>query len=102
MFSAMLPYVKDGMKIFIIPGNYGGLVLNKMLQNSDKRGTDITFIDTISLPWATRAVDAGTISIMGVKEFMPLSIFPKGEANRGYDKIVREIFPIPVEIWRIR
>lgn len=51
MFSAMLPYVKDGMKIFIIPGNYGGLVLNKMLQNSDKRETDITFIDTISLPW---------------------------------------------------
>ena len=98
MFSAMLPYVKDGMKIFIIPGNYGGLVLNKMLQNSDKRGTDITFIDTISLPWATRAVDAGTISIMGVKEFMPLSIFPKAKQTEDMIKFVREIFPIPVEI----
>ena len=43
MFSAMLPYVKDGMKIFIIPGNYGGLVLNKMIQNSDKRGTRYYF-----------------------------------------------------------
>ena len=98
MFSAMLPYVKDGMKIFIIPGNYGGLVLNKMLQNSDKRETDITFIDTISLPWATRAVDAGTISIMGVKEFMPLSIFPKAKQTEDMIKFVRGIFPTPVEI----
>lgn len=77
MFSAMLPYLKDEMKFFVIPGNYGGLVLNKMVQHSEKRGTNVTFIDTISLPWATRAVDPGTISIMGVKEFMPLSIFPK-------------------------
>ena len=98
MFSAMLPYIKDGMKIFIIPGNYGGLVLNRMVQNSDKRGTDITFIDTISLPWATRAVDAGIISIMGVKEFMPLSIFPKRKQTDDMIKIVKEIFPLTVEI----
>lgn len=98
MFSTMLPYIKDGMKIFIVPGNYGGLVLNKMVQNSDKRGTDITFIDTISLPWATRAVDAGVISIMGAKEFMPLSIFPKMKQTEDMIKFVKEIFPIPVEI----
>ncbi len=98
MFSTMLPYIKDGMKIFIVPGNYGGLVLNKMVQNSDKRGTDITFIDTISLPWATRAVDAGVISIMGAKEFMPLSIFPKVKRTEEMIKFVKEIFPIPVEI----
>lgn len=98
MFSTMLPYIKDGMKIFIVPGNYGGLVLNKMVQNSDKRGTDITFIDTISLPWATRAVDAGVISIMGAKEFMPLSIFPKVKQTEDMIKFVKEIFPIPVEI----
>ncbi len=98
MFSTMLPYIKDGMKIFIVPGNYGGLVLNKMLQNSDKRGTDITFMDTISLPWATRAVDAGVISIMGAKEFMPLSIFPKVKQTEDMIQFVKEIFPIPVEI----
>ena len=50
------------------------------------------------MPWATRAVDAGTISIMGVKEFMPLSIFPKAKQTEDMIKFVREIFPIPVEI----
>ncbi len=98
MFSAMLPYLKDEMKFFVIPGNYGGLVLNKMVQHSEKRGTNVTFIDTISLPWATRAVDPGTISIMGVKEFMPLSIFPKARQTEDMIKFVREIFPVPVEI----
>ncbi len=98
MFSAMLPYVKDGMKVFVIPGNYGGLVLNKMLQHSDKRGTDITFIDTISLPWATRAVAPGVISIMGVKEFMPMSVFPKANCTEDMVKDIKNIFPIPVEI----
>lgn len=98
MFEAMLPYLQDGMKIFVIPGNYGGLVMNKMLQHSDHRGTDVTFMDTISLPWATRAVAPGVISIMGVKEFMPMSIFPKANRTDSLIHFIKEVFPIPVEI----
>ena len=98
MFGSMLPYLRDGMKVFVIPGNYGGLVMNKMMQHSEKEGTDVTFIDTISLPWATRAVAPGTISVMGVKEFMPMSIFPKAKRTEEFVKFVKDIFPIPVEL----
>lgn len=35
MFNSMIPYLRDGMKIFIVPGNYGGLILNKCLQKSE-------------------------------------------------------------------
>ena len=97
MFSSMLPYVKDGMTFFIVPGNYGGLVLNRMLQKSEHAGTDVTFIDTISLPWATRAVKPGTISIMGVKEFMPMSVFPKAKKTPELINLVKDAFPIPVQ-----
>lgn len=81
LFDAMLPHLRDGMKIFIVPGNYGGLILNKKLSHSQKKGTDIIFIDTISLPWATRLAHPGAVAIMGVKEFMPLSIFPQSKRN---------------------
>ena len=37
---------------------------------------DITFLDTISLPWATRLAHAGAVAIMGVKEFMPNEHIP--------------------------
>ena len=97
LFASMLDYIKDGMKFFIIPGNYGGLVLNRMLQKSKKAGTDVTFIDTISLPWATRAVNPGTISIMGVKEFMPMSIFPKAKKTTELIDFIQNVFPIPVQ-----
>lgn len=97
LFSSMLEYIKDGMTFFIIPGNYGGLVLNRMLQKSSKAGSDVTFVDTISLPWATRAVKPGIISIMGVKEFMPMSIFPSQKKTPAFIDYVRDVFPIPVQ-----
>lgn len=97
MFDAMLPYLRDGMKIFIVPGNYGGLVLNKKLQSSNKSGTDITFLDTISLPWATRLAEPGAVAIMGVKEFMPMSVFPKSKRSPELEALVQEVFPITPE-----
>lgn len=97
LFQSMLPYIKDGMTFFIIPGNYGGLVLNRMLQKSNKSQMDVTFVDTISLPWATRAVGLGQISIMGVKEFMPMSVFPKSKKTENFVEFTKKIFPIPVE-----
>ena len=94
MFDAMLPHLRDGMKIFIVPGNYGGLILNKKLSHSQKKGTDIIFIDTISLPWATRLAHPGAVAIMGVKEFMPLSIFPQSKRTPELETLINDVFPI--------
>ena len=97
MFGDMIPYLRDGMKLFIVPGNYGGLILNKKLQHSEKKGIDITFMDTISLPWATRLAHPGAVAIMGVKEFMPLSIFPKEKRTPELEALVNDVFPIRPE-----
>ena len=68
------------MKIFIVPGNYGGLNFEQMSsKNQRKRAWILHFLDTISLPWATRLAHAGAVAIMGVKEFMPMSIFPNSK-----------------------
>lgn len=97
LFENMIPWLRDGMKIFVVPGNYGGLILNRKLQHSEKKGLDITFLDTISLPWATRLAHPGAVAIMGVKEFMPMSIFPQSKRSPELEALVKEIFPIRPE-----
>ena len=98
LFKDMLPHLRDGMKVIIMPGNYGGLVLNKMVQESDKAGTDITFVDAISIPWACRIVGDAIITIMGIKEFFPLSIFPLSKKTDETIEIIKDVVPIPIEI----
>ncbi len=98
LFSQMLPHIKDGAKVILMPGNYGGLVLNKMIKESDKKDIDITFVDAISIPWACRIVDEARISIMGLKEFIPVSIFPKKNRTAELEHIISEILPIKIEI----
>lgn len=98
LFGNMLPFLRDGMKIVVMPGNYGGLVLNQMVKESEKAGTDLTFIDTITIPWACRIVRPGVLTIMGIKEFLPLSIFPSEKKTEEVRRMVEEIMPIPVEL----
>lgn len=98
LFGNMLPFIKDGMKLVVMPGNYGGLVLNKMVSESEKAGTDITFIDTITIPWACRIVRPGVITIMGIKEFLPLSIFPLKNRTEEVIAQIKDIMPIPIEL----
>ncbi|MDO5713996.1 MAG: NAD/NADP octopine/nopaline dehydrogenase family protein [Tissierellia bacterium] len=97
-FDSMLPHLKSGMKILLMPGNYGGLVLNKILKESDKKDLDITFMDAITIPWACRLTEPGVVGIMGLKEFLSLSVFPKNKANDELKEILESFIPIPVEI----
>ncbi|MDO5746859.1 MAG: NAD/NADP octopine/nopaline dehydrogenase family protein [Actinomycetaceae bacterium] len=98
LFKAMLPYLTNSHKLIIMPGNYGGLALNRMKNESGKADLDITFIDAISIPWACRLVDPGVITIMGIKAMLPLSIFPK--ATDQVKDILSSLMPIPVEFLR--
>lgn len=98
LFESMIPFLKDGQTVVIMPGNYGGLVLNNQLQKSGKAGTKITFVDAISIPWACRISSPGIITIMGLKKFLPLSIFSENGSIEGVDKQLEEIMPIPIEV----
>ncbi len=95
LFSYMIPYLKKNDIIILMPGNYGGLVLSNMIQ--DKLDLNITFVDAITIPWATRIVAPATISIMGLKEFLPLSIYPAEHATTETKKRIENLIPIPVE-----
>ncbi len=96
LFNNMLPYLHDGQIVMLMPGNYGSLVLNKIKNERGYRDLDITFVDAISIPWATRIHDKAQLAILGMKEFLPVAAFP---ASRTADAIARlqPIFPLPLE-----
>lgn len=98
LFKDMIPYLKDGAKVILMPGNYGGLTLNAMLKQSNKANTDITFVDAITIPWACRIVKEASIAIMGIKEFLPLSIFPRAKKTQALAEMLSNIMPITIEV----
>ncbi|WP_034602597.1 NAD/NADP-dependent octopine/nopaline dehydrogenase family protein [Clostridiisalibacter paucivorans] len=96
LFRNMLPHLKDGQTIVLMPGNYGGLVLNKIKNDSSRADLDITFVDAISIPWACRAVEPGEITIMGIKEFLPMSVFPYSKLEDVKTKL-DNLLPLKLE-----
>ncbi|ARD47092.1 NAD/NADP-dependent octopine/nopaline dehydrogenase family protein [Sporosarcina sp. P33] len=97
LFEQMLPHLKDGHIIFLMPGNYGGLVLNRMKNVSPQKDLHITFADGISIPWATRIVEPGVLTIMGLKEYISVSIFPSGHATDKVKQLISDSLPVSVE-----
>ena len=92
LFNEMLPYLTNDHKLVIMPGNYGGMVLQKIKNDAGKKELDIAFIDAISIPWACRIVSPGVISIMGIKTFLPMSIMPQELDTPELQKEIQEVF----------
>ncbi len=98
LFNELLPYLKDGQVIILMPGNYGSLVLRHNLNQDPKyKDLKLSFVDAISIPWATRLVEDNKIAILGIKEFIPLSIWPKHEVKE-IEKWLDETLPIKAKI----
>lgn len=97
LFESMIPYLRDGQVLIVMPGNFAGLVLNRMLQESPRKGMEFTFVDSISIPWATRLTGDAQLAIMGIKKFLPVSIFPGKNATADVKARVEAAIPIPVE-----
>ncbi len=97
LFQTLLPHLSRDQEIILMPGNYGGLVLSHLAKQT-RPELDLTFIDAISIPWATRLEQAGVITIMGLKTFLPLSIYPKKNAGAELIERLTKLMPIPIEI----
>ena len=97
LFAQMIPYLRDGQILIVMPGNFAGLVLHEMLEKSDRAGLKFTFVDAISIPWATRLSGPAQICIMGLKKFMAASIFPCSHASAEVKARVEAALPIPVK-----
>lgn len=97
LFEKMIPYLTDGQILIVMPGNFAGLVLHQMLERSSRKGLNITFVDAISIPWATRLSGPAQLDIMGLKRFLPVSIFPKSHATKELKARIEAALPIPAE-----
>ena len=97
LFDRILPYLRLEHLLLIMPGNFASLVLYRKLQESERAGLPMAFADSISIPWATRLNGPATVDIMGLKQFLPVSLFPKEKRTREYEERIRDILPIPPE-----
>lgn len=96
LFKQLLGYMHDNQTLLLMPGNYGGLVLNR-IRKELRPELDLAFVDAISIPWATRIHKPGVLTIMGIKEFLPMSIYPKVKATPERRQLIEDTLPVPVE-----
>lgn len=100
LFERILPFLREEHLLLTMPGNFAALVLKKKLEESERAGLSLTFADSISIPWATRLNGPATVDIMGLKEFLPVSLYPKEKRTKENEERIREILPIPPEFLR--
>ncbi len=95
LFTSMLPYLRDGQIIMLMPGNYGSLVLNRIKNEQGYGDLKLTFVDAISIPWATRIVGPAELAILGMKEYLPVSAFPASQTDKAIEAL-QSVMPLPL------
>ncbi|ASP49024.1 NAD/NADP octopine/nopaline dehydrogenase family protein [Cognaticolwellia beringensis] len=93
LFRELLPFLTSGQTIVLMPGNYGSLALTKIKNSEGYASLDITFVDAISIPWATRITGNAEIAIFGMKAFLPVAALPASRTAECIKKL-QAIFPL--------
>lgn len=93
LFKEMLPHLTDNQTIVLMPGNYGSLVLNQLKNELGYQALKLTFVDAISIPWATRITGNAEIAILGMKSFLPIAAFPASKTDEIIS-LLQPIFPL--------
>jgi len=95
IFKKMIPHLKDGQHIIIVPGNYGGFLLKKMMSDLgvDK---DISISETASLPYACRIATFNTVMIHKKKYRLKIATSPQGKNSTVCD-VMNDVFNGMVE-----
>jgi len=90
IFEKLVPNLKGGQHVIIVPGNYGGLLLKKMMSD---RGIEqeITISETVSLPYACRIITYNTVMIYKKKSRLKIASSP-GRNNPEALSIMNDIF----------
>ena len=97
LFNDLVPHLKNGQVIILMPGNYGSLVIQSKLEKSIYKNLKLTFVDAITIPWATQLIKKNKIAILGIKEYLPLSIWPKENSDKIF-KDLQSFLPIPPKL----
>lgn len=91
----MAPLLEDGQIIVIWPAYFGALQCSNLLEKMGIK-KDVIICETESILYVTRKSGSATISIMGTKNKLLLSVFP----SRNTSKIIKDlqnIYPQLVE-----
>ncbi len=87
---AMAPYVEDGQFVLFV-SNFGAIRFKKIMTELNVK-TDVTPVESMSLIYATRALEPGNVSVIGVKGNLPVAAMPAGRTSEFVEKI-SPVFP---------
>lgn len=90
IFERMIPRLRDGQIVVIVPGNYGCFKLKKMMREAGVN-KNITIAETSSLPYACRISSYGVVTIHKRKRYLKLAASPVKDAQSVLD-IMNDIF----------
>ena len=88
--KALLNHFEDGQYI-LFTSNFGAMRFKKWLIEAGIT-TDVTPVETISLPYATRAAEPGVVNCLGVKSDLPVAALPAGRTAE-FLELVKPVFP---------
>lgn len=87
-----IPYLEAGMKIILIPGNFGSLEILRILKE-ETPGLDVTLAETDTLPYACRMDEPGKVNVWGYKKGLSIAALP-GKRTGALIEDISDCFPI--------
>ena len=94
MFHNLLPHLRHGHTLVLLPGNFGSLILKRILREKGVN-LDLAMAETNTIPHACRIVGPGQVFIGGVKDRLGMAVLPAGWKEETLAKI-EQVFPIGV------
>lgn len=90
IFQKMIPHLKNGQQVIIVPGNYGAFLLKKMMADAGVKAA-ISISETASLPYACRISAFNTVMIYKKKFQMKIATSPAENSQKVLD-IMNDVF----------
>jgi opine dehydrogenase len=87
---ALAEHFEDGQFI-LFTSNFGALRFYKWMKEAGIT-TRVTPVETVSLLYATRALEPGVVACIGVKSNLPVAALPAGRSREFLEKI-KPVFP---------
>ena len=88
--KALAEHFEDGQYI-IFTSNFGALRFRKWMMEGNIT-TRVTPVETMSLPYATRAPAPGKVACLGVKSALPIAALPT-RRTQDFIELIKPVFP---------
>jgi len=95
IFKKMIPHLKDGQNIVVVPGNFAGFRLRKMMKEAGVE-RNITISEMTTMPYACRIRNYNTVTVYKKKFALGMGTSPK-EKNGYVTDVLNTVFAGYVE-----